>query len=439
MDEQRALLDMLMGKSRNLPDALKGTVKELHFSDRVVCKHFLCGICPYILFSATKSDLGRCPKEVCDNTDALLLREQYNLLPQSEKDLYGYEHDLMLFLEDLVRACDLRILKNKRRAEKEMSISEEMLQKLAAIETEIRAITEKCVAAAEEGNIDASQELSLKIDGLKEEAERITNPKDIKHTTVCEISGNFMSTRDNDERMRAHFEGKQFLGWKMVRDKLAEYTARGVGPPPAKPQRSAPVVAKPKERLEDQPPASSYSSNRPPKRKARSPSPPRSRVVEEQSSSKVSSVNPTLVSPQDNGPFRKQRERDHSPGRSSDRSNGHHQSHRGDQRPAYRSQSPRRDRRVDHSRFDRPDFRYDEQEAFLPPPRLPDRLPDRGYYDGPTRGPPRPFRSRERRCAAEEEPVRSQQRRASPVASRDRVRTAAGARPAELEEGEEAE
>jgi LUC7 N_terminus len=52
--------------------------------------------------------------------------------------------------------------------------------------------------------------------------------------TVCEVSGNFMSARDADERIAAHYAGKQYVGWKLVRDKLASMIkAYGpYGPPP---------------------------------------------------------------------------------------------------------------------------------------------------------------------------------------------------------------
>jgi len=52
--------------------------------------------------------------------------------------------------------------------------------------------------------------------------------------TVCEVSGNFMSSRDAEERIAAHYAGKQYVGWKMVREKLKELEkkfGRG-GPPP---------------------------------------------------------------------------------------------------------------------------------------------------------------------------------------------------------------
>ena len=52
--------------------------------------------------------------------------------------------------------------------------------------------------------------------------------------TVCDVSGNFMSSRDADERIAAHYAGKQYVGWKLVRDKFAEMVQKfgRYGPPP---------------------------------------------------------------------------------------------------------------------------------------------------------------------------------------------------------------
>ncbi|KAL7576325.1 hypothetical protein ACA910_018143 [Epithemia clementina (nom. ined.)] len=53
--------------------------------------------------------------------------------------------------------------------------------------------------------------------------------------TVCQVSGNFMSSRDADERIAAHYAGKQYVGWKLVRDKykemMAQYGRYGPKPP----------------------------------------------------------------------------------------------------------------------------------------------------------------------------------------------------------------
>jgi hypothetical protein len=73
--------------------------------------------------------------------------------------------------------------------------------------------------------------------------------------TVCEISGNFMSSRDADERIAAHYAGKQYVGWKLVRDKYKEMmqTYGRYGPPPPAQQQAVPS-----------PSSSSYPRGRPP-------------------------------------------------------------------------------------------------------------------------------------------------------------------------------
>ena len=53
---------------------------------------------------------------------------------------------------------------------------------------------------------------------------------------VCEVSGNFMSARDAEERIAAHYAGKQYVGWKAVREKLKELDAKfRHNPPPRRP------------------------------------------------------------------------------------------------------------------------------------------------------------------------------------------------------------
>jgi hypothetical protein len=60
--------------------------------------------------------------------------------------------------------------------------------------------------------------------------------------TVCETSGNFMSARDADERIAAHYAGKQYVGWKLVRDKLKQMIRQygHYGPPPPGAARPSP-------------------------------------------------------------------------------------------------------------------------------------------------------------------------------------------------------
>ena len=50
-------MDQLMGTTRDLSELQRKDVKVLRFSDHDVCKNYLCGLCPYVAFAATKSDM----------------------------------------------------------------------------------------------------------------------------------------------------------------------------------------------------------------------------------------------------------------------------------------------------------------------------------------------------------------------------------------------
>ncbi|CAJ1959383.1 unnamed protein product [Cylindrotheca closterium] len=90
-------------------------------------------------------------------------------------------------------------------------------------------------------------------DGIEQQEKNLNHVKSDITTdkTVCEVSGNFMSARDADERIAAHYAGKQYVGWKLVRDKFGEMVQKygrygppppmrgGAGPPPMGPPRGS--------------------------------------------------------------------------------------------------------------------------------------------------------------------------------------------------------
>ena len=169
MDEQRALLDQLLGKARNITDV--NDYKKIHFTDKRVCKFYLCGLCPYNLFEGlTKADIGRCPYQLCaGEIEAEECQQEFQQLEQNEKDKYGYEWDLLKILEENIRVCDRRIEGNIRRAEKEAMITDEEVQRVIAINKSIIEFTELCERAAEAGDIDSSLEHINQIEKLKKE------------------------------------------------------------------------------------------------------------------------------------------------------------------------------------------------------------------------------------------------------------------------------
>ncbi|KAL7514348.1 hypothetical protein ACHAXN_011564 [Cyclotella atomus] len=79
------------------------------------------------------------------------------------------------------------------------------------------------------------QSLSLQLPPLRDQTDNLMRQLQYLRSDtatdkiVCEVSGNFMSSRDADERIAAHYAGKQYVGWKLVRDKLKELQKRGFG------------------------------------------------------------------------------------------------------------------------------------------------------------------------------------------------------------------
>lgn len=87
-----------------------------------------------------------------------------------------------------------------------MELTEEDMKKIAIIYKQVGDHIEQVEYYSDRGDIDRAMEVMKQVETLKESARKITNPPEEKKITVCEISGNFMSSRDNDDRMRAHFE-----------------------------------------------------------------------------------------------------------------------------------------------------------------------------------------------------------------------------------------
>lgn len=79
------------------------------------------------------------------------------------------------------------------------------------------------------------QSLSLQLPPLRDNTDNLLRQLQYLRSdtstdkVVCEVSGNFMSSRDADERIAAHYAGKQYVGWKLVREKLKELQKRGFG------------------------------------------------------------------------------------------------------------------------------------------------------------------------------------------------------------------
>ncbi|KAJ1984679.1 splicing factor [Dimargaris verticillata] len=211
--------------------------KQVHFSDRNVCKHYLVGFCPYQLFPNTKADLGTCDKVHDDK-----LRKDYLAAPDRED--YDYEYRFFLFLRSLCDDLDHRIERAHRRLHiKPMDDlanprRDEMEEKMVLLDERIKKLLADAEAAGEDGQVDKAKDLSDQAEHLKERLEQLKHAevdhplvKQEKQMEVCKVCGGFLVTGDDSKRLDAHNEGKQHSGYLLIRTTYDElkHAVRTVG------------------------------------------------------------------------------------------------------------------------------------------------------------------------------------------------------------------
>jgi hypothetical protein len=217
------------------------------FSDPDVCKHFLCGFCPYEEFRRTKNDCGDCPAA---HDDAC--RAQWEALPDREKERYGYERDLLRWMDRLLVDLRRRIDVNTERlavTQRPLYLSEDQ----AALDAMSRQVDELLARAAklgEEGEVDAAQAATAEADAVRERraaVERAADGRSGNNATrnlvqsVCPVSG--LIINDEESRLRDHHTGRNFNSWRKMHEVQAalleaarrregERRGRPLGPPP---------------------------------------------------------------------------------------------------------------------------------------------------------------------------------------------------------------
>ena len=226
MDAQRALLDQLMGADRNLQPSERSDRKR-KFSDREVDKMYLVGCSPYELFAGSKSDLGPNPKIPDDDC-----KLQWESLTDAERDRYGYEMDTKVFLENLLKKLDKKIDQNKQRCRVvDSSALEATAQSILDKHGHIEVLFSQIDPLAKRGEVARAFQIHSQVQLLREGVKDLLGVPDAERRLfVCETTGNMIARADTDERLRSHFEGRQYQGWNICRQKLVELSAKQLKP-----------------------------------------------------------------------------------------------------------------------------------------------------------------------------------------------------------------
>jgi len=209
-----------MGAGRN--DASGASKRKRKFSDRDVDKMFLCGCSPQILFAGTKSArevrlTGVDEEGTVADSD---LKREWDRLSEREKSRYGYERVTMRNLETLIRMKDRQIEKSKVRIGEEQEL-EAAAKAILEQEDLIKEKFKRVKVLGSKGEVELAFAILGQIETLKKNIEaEYRIPDTQRQMLICPVSGNKLARADTNERLRYHFEGKQYIGWKQCRETL---------------------------------------------------------------------------------------------------------------------------------------------------------------------------------------------------------------------------
>ena len=205
-----------------------GESTTTRYDDKIVCKSFLLDCCPHDILSATRMDMGECPR-----MHDIAFRADY-LAAQAKKDHF-YDVDACDHLTAFVSDCDKKIEQSKKTlAETQDALSEEVTDKANSVHELAENIGKKLAAAEQlgaDGNVEESIKLMEEVENLRKrkvEAEqeyRNSMPASTyqqQKLRVCEVCSAYLGIHDNDRRLADHFGGKLHLGFIKIREKLAE-------------------------------------------------------------------------------------------------------------------------------------------------------------------------------------------------------------------------
>jgi len=230
------LLDELMGRHRNAHP--NDQPKESNWDDEDVCKHFLCGFCPYELFNNTRADLG-----ICDKIHDEKLVEKYRKSSRYERQ--GYEDTMSRFLQKLLSDVERRIQRGHARlAQNAMmaaEVGEEKNEQLSMLNMRINDLLEQAEGLGCEGKVEEAQGIMKLCDQLKQEREELQNAGEgqkkfsyeeemAKRMEVCEVCGALLVAGDTQQRIDEHIMGKQHMGYARIRAYVEDRKRKRLAP-----------------------------------------------------------------------------------------------------------------------------------------------------------------------------------------------------------------
>ena len=240
-NDPAALLDALMGSTRNMTETEKATSGP-RWQDRDVCEKFLVGCCPGNLFHASSK---RSDVRPCTLTHAESIRTDYEKTNPSEpgSKRRGIERRLLRELQILVKDMDHKVRRTKERVELEMKAAaaatkappdKATAKALADVTGQIAELVRKAEEAGDEGDVETAEnslaeaeekkklKLELETTAAKQAEDNLVLARAKVTGTmfgeqcVCEVCCSITNAKD-ELNNASHLEGQMHLGWIEIR------------------------------------------------------------------------------------------------------------------------------------------------------------------------------------------------------------------------------
>jgi len=223
MDDARALLDSLMGQTRNLKKDKnqKGRSGE-DFKHPDVCKLYLAGFCPENeqLFHNTKRDLGACSK-----THFAVDTEEFNAHPEKKRYQEAYELQLCNHLSSILRRCEEWTAREKGKHEAALQTFSGKLPNAEVGKKKDQAsrMLEQAEELASKGDFEGSKRMINDAKDREQEAVELEESGSA-FPEICEVCG---ERKDNDKRSAfKHEAGKVHQGILTIKKMYADLKKR---------------------------------------------------------------------------------------------------------------------------------------------------------------------------------------------------------------------
>lgn len=222
-DDARALLDSLMGPSRDVATD-ESEVAE-GFLDRKVCKRYLVGLCPNDWFKSTKREMETCGKIHSD-----LLAEEMRRHPKAEKYIAQYEEELMNYLDNIAQDTDRWVARergNLRPPSKELQLSAGWQKSFSEKSDQYKELMDQVKKLEESGEMGRCQEVMETAQDIQKELEDIRGKFTVETggEAVCEACGVRYPLGDTPNEVGnrvSHFSGKMHEAYTTIREKIKE-------------------------------------------------------------------------------------------------------------------------------------------------------------------------------------------------------------------------